>query len=229
MRGGAVGIGEKKTPARKAGAKCQANAFDEVVIACKNSRKRDSTFPLGRRFLRDHRRMFPLPAAPIDMALARLSASPSPLPSPPTWWLQATLRQKSSACFPSLPHEAIAHGRANFDAPQKFLVRRRIEVETVERVVGAGSFSAGKTARSAELGAAFANSSDERLAMSALPPKTDVDSANWFRFVIRAWRSTTSRCGFGVLIWRSKRLYTKALSPVIALPTIKVFISRVPS
>jgi hypothetical protein len=55
----------------------------------------------------------------------------------PPWLGTGTLTEQTSE-----PDEAIAHGRANFDALRKFLVRRRIEFEIVERVVGAGSSGA---------------------------------------------------------------------------------------
>ena len=62
--------------------------------------------------------------------------------------------------------------------------------------------------------------------MSALPPKADIGTQSRnVRFVPKA---DILRCSKKHLDNMSLT-YTKALSPVIALPTINVFISRVPS
>jgi hypothetical protein len=59
--------------------------------------------------------------------------------------------------------------------------------------------------------------------MSAIPPKADMDQHDCdVRFVPKADSCTAKRTSIACC-------YTKALSPVIALPTINVFISRVPS
>ena len=62
--------------------------------------------------------------------------------------------------------------------------------------------------------------------MSAIPPKADIAERRCHvRFVPKA---DILRCSKKHLDNMSLT-YTKALSPVIALPTISVFISRVPS
>jgi hypothetical protein len=63
----------------------------------------------------------------------------------------------------------------------------------------------------------------------ALTPKADVAQQIGFVLYVRGGRLLLAAAALPFLIWRTKHLYTKALSPVIALPTIKVFISRVPS